>query len=67
MACVAEKAAAASESTHFGEGGTETSFTAKGKKKCLSICKYKMYIVRQNCASQTCSLYFSNFLITQVG
>lgn len=35
MAHVAEEAAAASESSHFGEAGSETettSFTAKGKK-----------------------------------
>lgn len=60
MAHVAEKAAAASESSHFGEAGSETettSFTAKGKKKCLSICKHKMYVVGQNCASQTRSLF----------
>lgn len=44
MARVAEKAAAASESSHFGEAGSETettSLTAKGKKKGLSICKHK--------------------------
>lgn len=45
MAHVADKAAAASESSHFGE--TEaTKFTAKGKKNHICNCKHKMYIVR---------------------
>lgn len=48
MACVAYKAAAASESSHSGEATCETegtSFPAKGKKKRIRHCKLKTYIV----------------------
>lgn len=65
MAHVADKAAAASESSHFGETNPETeatNFTAKGKKNYISNCKHKIYIVREHCASQSLSILFSFIL-----
>lgn len=44
MAHMADKAAAASESSHFGETSSETeatNFTAMGKKNTLAIVKIK--------------------------
>lgn len=61
MAHMADKAAAASESSHFGETSSETeatNFTAMGKKKHISNCKHKMYIVREHCASQSSILFY---------